>query len=169
MTQLLVDPQIVTTVAANIDGIGSSIKAATAAAAAPTSGVLAAAADEVSAAIANLFGSHGQEFQAVVNQVEAYQTQFQQTLTAAANAYVQTETAAVAALQGALGVPAAARGGSTGGHDSALQCALTPSYTSARPACQFLHRRMPPSRIIFTSVRWVRYPTSSTHLKSCIR
>src|SRR3954451_6608805 len=108
MTELLVDPQIVTTVAADINGIGSTIKAATAAAAAPTSGVLAAAADEVSAAIANLFGAHGQEFQAVVNKVEAYSSQFQQTLAAAANAYVQTETAAVAALQGALGASAAA-------------------------------------------------------------
>ena len=106
MTELLVDPQIVTTVAANIDGIGSSIKTATAAAAAPTSGVLAAAADEVSAAIANLFGAHGQEFQAVVNQAEAYQTQFQQALAAAANAYVQTETAAATGLFGALGIPA---------------------------------------------------------------
>ena len=108
MTELLVDPQVVTTVAADIDGIGSTIKAATAAAAAPTSGLLAAAADEVSAAIANLFGAHGQEFQAVVDQVEAYSSQFRQTLTAAANAYVQTETAAVAALQGALGASAAA-------------------------------------------------------------
>lgn len=107
MTQLLVDPQIITTVAADIDSIGSTIRAASAAAAAPTSGLLAAAADEVSAAIANLFGAHGQQFQAVVGQVESYASQFQQTLAAAANAYVQTENAAAAALAGALGVAAA--------------------------------------------------------------
>ncbi|OBK14155.1 PE family protein [Mycobacterium asiaticum] len=106
MTQLLVDPQIVSTVTANIDRIGSTIRAASAAAAAPTSGLVAAAADEVSAAIANLFGTHGQEFQAVVNQVEAYHGQFQQNLAAAANAYVQTETAAVNSLRSALGLSA---------------------------------------------------------------
>lgn len=107
MTQLLVDPQIITTVAADIDSIGSTIRAASAAAAAPTSGLLAAAADEVSAAIANLFGAHGQQFQAMVGQVEAYAGRFQQSLAAAANAYVQTENAAAAALTGALGVAAA--------------------------------------------------------------
>ena len=140
MTELLVDPQIVTTVAADIDGIGSTIKAATAAAAAPTSGVLAAAADEVSAAIANLFGAHGQEFQAVVNQVEAYQTQFQQTLTAAANAYVQTETAAVAALQGALAAPPPQRRRRQRPRFRPSM-PLIPSCTSARPACRFLRRQ----------------------------
>lgn len=68
---------------------------------------MAAAADEVSEAIASFFGSYGQEFQAVIGQVEAYQAQFQQNLAAAANAYVHTETASAAALQGVLGLPAA--------------------------------------------------------------
>ena len=98
MTNLLVAPEIVTTTVADIENIGSTISAASAAAAAPTTGLLAAAADEVSAAIANLFGTHGQEFQALVGQVEAFQTSFQQTLAAAANAYVQTEAASAAAI-----------------------------------------------------------------------
>ena len=98
MTNLLVAPEIITTAAADIGNIGSTITAASAAAAAPTTGLLAAAADEVSAAIANLFGTHGQEFQALAGQVEAFQTTFQQTLAAAANAYVQTETASAAAI-----------------------------------------------------------------------
>ncbi|MFV8318356.1 PE family protein [Mycobacterium sp. 23] len=108
MTSLLAQPEIITSVVADISGIGSTVSTAGAAAAAPTSGLLAAAADEVSEAVANFFGSHGQEFQAVIGQVEAYHAQFQQSLAAAANAYVYTETGAAAALQGVLGLPAAA-------------------------------------------------------------
>ncbi|GAB3014142.1 PE family protein [Mycobacterium bourgelatii] len=107
MTSLLVEPEIVTAAVADIETIGSTVTAASAAAAAPTSNLLAAAADEVSVAFANLFGAYGKEFQAVVGQVEAFQTQFQRTLAAAANAYVQTELATVTALQGALGAAAA--------------------------------------------------------------
>jgi hypothetical protein len=58
----------------------------------------------VSSAIANLFGAYGQDFQAVVSQVEAFHNQFHQALAAAAGAYSQTEAAAVTALQEALGV-----------------------------------------------------------------
>ncbi|WP_205875860.1 PE family protein [Mycobacterium camsae] len=111
MTNLLVAPQVITTAVADIENIGSTVTAASAAAAAPTTGLLAAAADEVSAAIANLFGTHGQEFQALVGQVEAFQTTFQQTLAAAANAYVQTESAASAMLSGALHATAAPAAG----------------------------------------------------------
>ncbi len=107
MTNLLVEPEIITTAVADIEYIGSTVSAASAAVAAPTTGLLAAAADEVSSAIAKVFGAHGQEFQAVVGQVEAFHTAFQQTLTAAANAYAQTETAAAAMLGGALTATAA--------------------------------------------------------------
>ena len=108
MTSLLVQPEIITSVVTDLERIGSTVSAASAAAAAPTSGLLAAAADEVSAAIANFFGTYGQEFQAAVATVEAHQSQFQQALAAAANAYVHTEAAAATALQGVLGLPAAA-------------------------------------------------------------
>jgi len=104
----LAEPGIISSVVADIGGIGSAVSAASAAAAAPTSGLLAAAADEVSEAVANFFGSYGQEFQAVVGQVEAYHAQFQQNLAAAANAYVNTEAASAATLQGLLGLPPAA-------------------------------------------------------------
>ncbi|MEQ0801872.1 PE family protein [Mycobacterium tuberculosis] len=46
------------------------------AAAAATTQVLAAAQDEVSTAIAALFGSHGQHYQAISAQVAAYQQRF---------------------------------------------------------------------------------------------
>jgi hypothetical protein len=52
MTNLLTEPQLITTAAANVTEIRSAIAAAKAAAAGPTTGMAAAAADEVSAATA---------------------------------------------------------------------------------------------------------------------
>lgn len=54
----------------------AALSEATAAAAIPTTQVLAAAADEVSAAIAELFGAHGQEFQALSAQASAFHDRF---------------------------------------------------------------------------------------------
>ena len=105
MSFVLAEPQIMASVAENIQGIGSAVSEASAAAAVPTSGVLAAAADEVSAAIASLFGAHGQEFQAVISQAQAFHNEFERTLAAAGGAYVQAETAIATSMQVALGVP----------------------------------------------------------------
>jgi hypothetical protein len=107
MSFVLAEPEIMAAVAANIQGIGSAVSEASAAAAAPTSGLLAAAGDEVSAAIASLFGAHGQEFQTVISQAQAFQNQFQHSLAGAANAYANAEVAIATGLQGLLGVPAA--------------------------------------------------------------
>lgn len=65
MSFVSVAPEIVVAAATDLAGIGSAISAANAAAAAPTTAVLAAGADEVSAAIAALFGAHGQAYQTV--------------------------------------------------------------------------------------------------------
>jgi hypothetical protein len=51
-------PEIVTDAATDISSIGSTISEANAVAAAPTTGLLAAGADEVSAAITALFSQH---------------------------------------------------------------------------------------------------------------
>jgi hypothetical protein len=107
MSFLLAEPQVMAAAAAELEGIGSALGAASAAAAGPTSTVLAAAGDEVSAAIADLFGGYGQEYQVLLRRVSVFQNQFQQSLAAAGNAYVQAEAAGAAALQGALGVPGA--------------------------------------------------------------
>jgi hypothetical protein len=53
MTYLIAEPQIMAAVGADVEGIGSEINAAHAAAAGPTSRLLAPAADEVSTAITN--------------------------------------------------------------------------------------------------------------------
>lgn len=59
-TFLLVDPEIVTTASSDLKALGATIGSANAAAAGSTTSVLAAAQDEVSAAISQLFGAYGQ-------------------------------------------------------------------------------------------------------------
>ncbi|AGL27282.1 PE-PGRS family protein [Mycobacterium tuberculosis CAS/NITR204] len=60
MSFVVAAPEVVVAAASDLAGIGSAIGAANAAAAVPTMGVLAAGADEVSAAVADLFGAHAQ-------------------------------------------------------------------------------------------------------------
>jgi len=52
MSYVIAGPEALTSAAADIAGIGSTLSAANAAAATPTTGILAAASDEVSTAIA---------------------------------------------------------------------------------------------------------------------
>lgn len=89
MSHLLTAPDMLATAATDVDGIASAISAANAAAAGPTSSVLAAANDEVSAAIARIFGAYGQEYQAIVKQAAAFHHEFTRALAAAANAYTR--------------------------------------------------------------------------------
>ncbi|SOJ52764.1 PE family protein PE3 [Mycobacterium simulans] len=105
-----VSAQLPTLAAAVTDlaGVGSVINEAAAAAAAPTTAVAAAAADEVSAAIATLFGAYGQEFQAISARLGALHHQFAQTLAAAESAYAATEAANAAAVRAAINPPAQA-------------------------------------------------------------
>jgi PE-PPE domain/PE family len=103
VSYVISEPQLMASVAAGINGIGANLSAANAAAAGPTSGLAAAAADEVSEALANAFGAYGTEYQSLVGALERWHGQFAQTLTGAATAYAQTESAIV----GALGLPSA--------------------------------------------------------------
>ena len=60
MAYVIAAPEMVTAAASDMATIGSDLRVANAAAAAPTTGILVAGADEVSAAIASLFSGHGQ-------------------------------------------------------------------------------------------------------------
>ena len=104
MTSLLTQPQLITAAATDVAEINSAIGTANAAAAGPTTGLVAAAQDEVSAATARLFSSYAQEYQAVIKQAAAFHEQFTQALAAGGLAYAETEIAnAAAASKGALG------------------------------------------------------------------
>lgn len=107
MSFLATQPQLITLAAENLAGIQTSIAEASAAAAGPTTGVAAAAADEVSAAISTLFGTFGQDYQALIRQAEAYHGAFVQSLTAGATAYTQAEAAGQQLLAGVAGATAA--------------------------------------------------------------
>ncbi|CLN36095.1 Conserved protein of uncharacterised function PE-PGRS family protein [Mycobacterium tuberculosis] len=98
MSFVNVAPQLVSTAAADAARIGSAINTANTAAAATTQ-VLAAAQDEVSTAIAALFGSHGQHYQAISAQVAAYQQRFVLALSQASSTYAVAEAASATPLQ----------------------------------------------------------------------
>jgi hypothetical protein len=98
MSYVIAAPEIMTSAATDLASIGSTLNAANAAAAPPTTGIVVAAQDEVSAAIAQLFSGHGQAYQALSAQAAAFHEQFVQTLTAGAGSYVSAEAANVAAF-----------------------------------------------------------------------
>ncbi len=91
MSFVLISPEVVSAAAGDLANVGSTISAANKAAAAATTQVLAAGADEVSARIAALFGMYGLEYQAISAQVAAYHQQFVQTLRTGAASYMLAE------------------------------------------------------------------------------
>nr|MBC9865862.1 PE-PGRS family protein [Mycobacterium pseudoshottsii] len=103
MSFVVASPEYVAAAASDLAGIGSALSTANAAAA-PTIEVLAAGADEVSAAIAAFFGAHAQAYQALSEQASAFHLQFVQAMTAGAGAYAGAEAVNASPLQAALDV-----------------------------------------------------------------
>jgi PE family protein len=91
MSFVFATPELLTAAATDLAGIGSTIDAATAAAAGQTTRVVAAGADQVSAAVAALFSGHGQAYQAASAQVAAVHQGLVQNLSASAASYVGAE------------------------------------------------------------------------------
>ncbi|SOJ52782.1 PE family protein PE3 [Mycobacterium simulans] len=103
MSYVIAAPEMLAAAAADVDGIQSAIHAASASAAAPTAGVLAAAADEVSAATAALFSEYAREYQQVLRLAAAFHSEFTQVLAAAGAAYAQAEATNAAVMLGNAG------------------------------------------------------------------
>jgi hypothetical protein len=98
MSFVTTQPEALSSAATTLGGVGSSLNAQNAAVAAPTTGVVPAAADEVSALTAAQFSAHAQLYQAVAAQAAAIHEQFVNTLGTSAGSYAATEAAnAVAA------------------------------------------------------------------------
>ncbi len=93
MSFVMVAPEFVGQAAGQLANIGSSLSAAHTVAAGPTTGVMAAAEDEVSAAIASLFSSHAQQYQALNARAAAFHSQFINLLNAGSGSYIGTEIA----------------------------------------------------------------------------
>lgn len=122
MSFVTIAPQYVEAAAQDLAAIGSSLSEATGAAAAPTTVLAPAGADEVSAAIAALFGDHAQQFQAVAARASTFHEQFVGLLNSGAGAYLGTEVANAEQTLQAVG---AAPAQSLGGGVAALQGADT--------------------------------------------
>lgn len=105
MSFLTAAPEAVSAAAGNLQVIGSTLEQATAAAAGHTTVIAAAAADDVSLGISELFGTYGQQFQALSADAAAFHNEFVGLLNGGAAAYLGTE---VANTQQAVGGAAAA-------------------------------------------------------------
>lgn len=99
MSFIITNPDLMATAVDQLQTLGSAMAATNTAAAAPTLGVLAPAADSVSARAAALLDAHAQQYQALSAQAEAFQDQFTQTLMDAQNFYTETEAVNAAAMQ----------------------------------------------------------------------
>jgi PE family len=97
MSFVTTQPEALTAAAGNLQGIGSAVSSQNAAAAAPTTGVVPAAADEVSALTAAQFVAHAQMYQAVNAQAAAIHEIFVNTLGTSAGSYAATEVTNAAA------------------------------------------------------------------------
>ncbi|OBI91269.1 PE family protein [Mycobacterium asiaticum] len=134
MSFVVAETDFVSAAAGQLAGLRSSLSEAAAAAAGPTTGIAAAASDEISAAIARIFGAFGQDFQAVNSQAAAFNAEFVRLLNGGATAYVNAEIANAerTLLSGGFGFPSAAPtnplgdllggllGGTTGGGGGGL-------------------------------------------------
>jgi hypothetical protein len=86
-------PAMLASAAGELQSIGAVVAAGNAAAAAPTTGVVPAAADEVSALTAAHFATHGVLYQELSAQATAIHELFVTTLGASAGSYAAAEAA----------------------------------------------------------------------------
>jgi hypothetical protein len=109
MSFVVAAPDMVATAAQDLAAIHSTLSQASATAAAPTAGLVAAAQDQVSLGVARLLGSFGQEYQTISAQTQAFHQQFVNLLNSGASAYANAEAANVQqTLASAVNAPAKA-------------------------------------------------------------
>ena len=175
MSYVVALPEVMSAAATEVASIGSVVTKANQGVAGATTGVLAAAEDEVSAAIAAFFSAHGQGYQALSAQVAAFHEQFVQTLTRAAGAYAAAEAANVSPLaafeQALLGVgqeiqqaPAALASGFSSGVESLLSSPGSPLlalFASNIPPLSWAIGNSPPPLLNLLLGESVQYTTSN--------
>ncbi|WP_156766989.1 PE family protein, partial [Mycobacterium sp. E796] len=93
MSYVVAAPEMLAAASADLEGIRSALSAANAVAAAPTSGVVAAGADEVSVAIAALFSGHAELYQALSARAASFHQQFVRAMSAGGALYAEAEAA----------------------------------------------------------------------------
>ncbi|OBK28545.1 PE-PGRS family protein [Mycobacterium asiaticum] len=108
MSFVTASPDLVSAAAGQLAGIRSSLGAAVETAAGPTTGIATAAADEISLAISRVFGTYGQEFQALNAQAASFNAEFVRLLNGGATAYLEAEIANAQRTLAGAGVAAPA-------------------------------------------------------------
>jgi PE family len=93
MSFVTTPPEMLAAAAGELQAIGSAVNTQDVAAAAPTTGVVPAAADEVSALTAAQFAAHAQLYQAMSAQAAAIHEMFVNTLGTSAGSCAATEAA----------------------------------------------------------------------------
>jgi PE family/PPE-SVP subfamily C-terminal region len=93
MSYVTTAPAAISEAATQLEGVGSSFAAESAGAAAPTTAISPAAADEVSLMQSGVFSTYGQLYQTVSAQAQAVHQQFVNTLQQSSNSYQETEGA----------------------------------------------------------------------------
>ena len=100
-------PEALTAAAGDLAGIGSAIAAANAAAAPPTAGIAAIAADAVSAALVAVFSSHGLGYQSLGAELTELHDQIVQALRSGGGSYTAAEAENASLVQEVLGTVSA--------------------------------------------------------------
>ncbi|UMB70167.1 PE family protein [Mycobacterium paraterrae] len=98
MPNVVAQPEVLAAAAGKLHAINGSLKAANAAAAAPTAGIVPAAGDVVSALTAAQFAAHAQLYQTVSAHAAAVQEFMATMLGASSGSYAVTESANAAAV-----------------------------------------------------------------------
>lgn len=93
MSFVTTQPEMLTAASSDLQAIGVAVSAQNAAAAAPTTGVMPAAADAVSALTAAQFNAHAAQYQKISTEAAAIHQMFVQTLRSSAGSYAATEAA----------------------------------------------------------------------------
>jgi len=125
MSFVIAVPDLVEAAAQDLAGIRSALDEVTEAIVAPTTTLMPAAQDEVSTAIAALFGAFGQEYQALNAEVAAFHNAFVNAMTGGAAAYLDAEIANGAALLSGGGSLTADLGAGLSGLGAALSGGLS--------------------------------------------
>jgi PE family len=99
MSFLTTQPEALAASAGELHGVGMMMNSGNAAAAAPTTGVVPPAADEVSALTAMQFVAHAQIYQEISAQAAVIHQQFVDALTMSSGSYAATEAANAAAAR----------------------------------------------------------------------
>lgn len=94
-------PSFLASAAADLGRIGTTVENACSAATVRTSGLMPAAGDEVSAAIAGVFSAHGDQYRWAASRVAKFHSEFTRALADAATNYVQAEWRNAALLSNA--------------------------------------------------------------------